>query len=80
MRKRGSTASTRASWKPGISSAEEWSTTFEHVADGLTEDIITALSQVSSLFVIARNSTFVYKGKPVKVQRVAEDLGGALRA
>jgi len=46
-----------------------------HVADGLTEDIVTALSQVSSLFVIARNSTFVYKGKPVKVQRVAEDLG-----
>jgi adenylate cyclase len=47
----------------------------DHVADGLTEDIITALSQVSSLFVIARNSTFVYKDKPVKVQRVAEDLG-----
>jgi adenylate cyclase len=47
----------------------------EHVADGLTEDIITTLSQISSLFVIARNSTFVYKGKPVKVQRVAEDLG-----
>ncbi len=47
----------------------------DHVADGLTEDIITALSQVSSLFVIARNSTFVYKGTPVKVQRVAEDLG-----
>ena len=47
----------------------------KHVADGLTEDIITALSQVSSLFVIARNSTFVYKDKPVKVQRVAEDLG-----
>jgi TolB-like protein/class 3 adenylate cyclase len=46
-----------------------------HVADGLTEDIITALSQVSSLFVIARNSTFVYKDKPVKVQQVAEDLG-----
>ena len=46
-----------------------------HVADGLTEGIITALSQVSSLFVIARNSTFVYNGKPVKVQRVAEDLG-----
>jgi adenylate cyclase len=46
-----------------------------HVADGLTEDIIAALSQVSSLFVIARNSTFVYKGKPVKVQQVAEDLG-----
>ncbi len=46
-----------------------------HVADGLTEDITTALSQVSRLFVIARNSTFVYKGKPVKVQQVAEDLG-----
>jgi len=46
-----------------------------HVADGLTEDLITALSQVSSLFVIARNSTFVYKGQPVKVQQVAEDLG-----
>ncbi len=46
-----------------------------HVADGLTEDIITTLSQISSLFVIARNSTFVYKDKPVKVQRVAEDLG-----
>ncbi len=46
-----------------------------HIADGLTEDLITALSQVSSLFVIARNSTFVYKGKPVKVQQVAEDLG-----
>jgi adenylate cyclase len=47
----------------------------DHVADGLTEDIITALSQVSSLFVIARNSTFVYKGQAVNVQRVAEELG-----
>ena len=47
-----------------------------HVADGLTEDIITALSKVSSLFVIARNSTFVYKGKPVKVQRVDDDKIG----
>ncbi|MFQ5973554.1 MAG: adenylate/guanylate cyclase domain-containing protein [Alphaproteobacteria bacterium] len=46
-----------------------------HMVDGLTEDITTALSQVSSLFVIARNSSFAYKGKPVKVQRVAEDLG-----
>ena len=46
-----------------------------HVADGLTEDIITRLSQISSLFVIARHSTFAYKGKPVKVQQVAEDLG-----
>jgi TolB-like protein/class 3 adenylate cyclase len=47
----------------------------DHVVDGLTEDIIMALSQVSRLFVIARYSTFAYKGKPVKVQRVAEDLG-----
>jgi len=46
-----------------------------HLADGITENIITALSQVSSLFVIARNSTFTYKGKPVKVQKVAADLG-----
>jgi adenylate cyclase len=47
----------------------------EFFSDGLTEDIITALSKVPGLFVIARNSTFTYKGKPVKVQRVAEDLG-----
>ena len=47
----------------------------DHVADGLTEDIITAVSQISSLFVIARGSTFVYKDEPVTVQQVAEDLG-----
>jgi len=47
----------------------------EYVSDGLTENIITALSQVPDMFVIARNSTFVYKGTPVKVQRVAEELG-----
>ena len=47
----------------------------DHVADGLTEGIITALSQVSSLFVIARKSSFVYKGQAVNVQRVAEELG-----
>jgi TolB-like protein/class 3 adenylate cyclase/Tfp pilus assembly protein PilF len=47
----------------------------DHLASGLTEDIIAALSQVSSLFVIARNSTFVYRGQAVKVQQVAEDLG-----
>jgi adenylate cyclase len=46
-----------------------------YFADGITEDIIATLSRLSDLFVIARNSTFVYKGKPVKVQRVAEDLG-----
>jgi adenylate cyclase len=47
----------------------------EFFSDGLTEDLITALSKVPNLFVIARNSSFVYKGKPAKVQQVAEDLG-----
>jgi len=47
----------------------------EYFSDGMTEEIITALSKVPRLFVIARNSTFTYKGKPVKVQKVAEDLG-----
>jgi len=45
------------------------------IADGLSEDIITALSRIPDLFVIARNSTFTYKGRPVKVQQVAEELG-----
>jgi adenylate cyclase len=47
----------------------------EYFSDGITEEIITALSKVPRLFVIARNSTFTYKGKPVKVQKVAEELG-----
>ena len=47
----------------------------EYFSDGLTDQIITGLSKIPYLFVIARNSTFTYKGKPVKVQRVAEDLG-----
>ena len=47
----------------------------EYFSDGLTEDIITALSKVKRLFVIARNSTFTYKGKPVKVQQVSRELG-----
>jgi len=47
----------------------------EYFADGMTEDLITDLSQMSGLFVIARNSTFVYKGKPVKIRQVAEELG-----
>jgi TolB-like protein len=47
----------------------------DYFSDGLTEQIITSLSTLPSLFVIARNSTFVYKGKPVKIQKVAEDLG-----
>jgi len=47
----------------------------EYFTDGITEDIITALSKTPRLFVIARNSTFIYKGKPVKVKQVAEELG-----
>jgi len=47
----------------------------EYFADGLAEEIINALSKVDQIFVIARNSTFFYKGKPVRVQQVAEDLG-----
>ncbi|MEJ2726138.1 MAG: hypothetical protein P8175_16165, partial [Deltaproteobacteria bacterium] len=47
----------------------------EIFCDGLTEEIINGLTKVPSLFVIARNSAFTYKGKPVKVQQVAEDLG-----
>ena len=47
----------------------------EFLSDGITEDIITALSKISKLFVIARNSTFTYKGKPVRVQQVSEELG-----
>ena len=47
----------------------------EFLVDGLTDNLITALARVPQLFVIARNSTFVYKGKGVKVQQVAEELG-----
>ena len=47
----------------------------EYFSDGLTEEIITALSKTPQMFVIARNSTFSYKGKQVKVQQVAEELG-----
>ena len=47
----------------------------EYFVDGMTEDLITDLSKLSGLFVIARNSVFTYKGKPVKVQQVAEELG-----
>jgi adenylate cyclase len=47
----------------------------DYFSDGITETIITALSNVSNLFVIARKSTFTYKGKQVKVQQVAEELG-----
>ena len=47
----------------------------EYFADGMVEDIITALSRFKSLFVIARNSTFIYKGKAVEIKRVGEELG-----
>jgi len=47
----------------------------EYFSDGMTEEIITGLSKVPYLFVIARNSTFSYKGKPVKIHQVAEELG-----
>jgi adenylate cyclase len=47
----------------------------EYFSDGITEDVITDLSKLSGLFVIARNSTFTYKGKPVKIRQVAEELG-----
>jgi adenylate cyclase len=46
-----------------------------YLVDGLTENIIGGLSKIPEMFVIARNSSFFYKGKPVKVQQVAEDLG-----
>jgi adenylate cyclase len=47
----------------------------EYIADGITEQIITALARVPSLFVIASNSTFTYKGKAVKVQQVSREMG-----
>jgi adenylate cyclase len=47
----------------------------EYFSDGITEEIITALSKIQKVLVIARNSTFSYKAKPIKVQQVAEELG-----
>jgi TolB-like protein/class 3 adenylate cyclase/rhodanese-related sulfurtransferase len=47
----------------------------EYFADGMAEDLITDLSKISGLFVIARNSSFSYKGQQVKVRQVAEELG-----
>ena len=49
--------------------------TQDYFTDGITEDIITELSRFRSLFVIARNSTFTYKGKNVDVRAVAKELG-----
>jgi len=47
----------------------------EYFSDGITEDIITDLSKISGLFVIGRNNVFAYKGKTVKLQQVAAELG-----
>jgi adenylate cyclase len=47
----------------------------EYFSDGLTEEIITALSKMPKIFVIARESVFTYKGKPVEIKQVAEELG-----
>jgi adenylate cyclase len=47
----------------------------EYFADGMVEEIITALSRNKQLFVIARNSSFTFKGKPVEIKQVARDLG-----
>ena len=47
----------------------------DYFADGMVEDIITALSRFKSLFVIARNSSFTYKGKAVDVKQVGRELG-----
>ncbi len=47
----------------------------EYFADGITEDIITALSHINGLIVMARNSTFAYKGRSVDVRQVGRELG-----
>src|SRR4029077_14165689 len=47
----------------------------EYFSDGITEDIITDLSKISALSVFARNTSFTYKGKAVKVQTVGKELG-----
>ena len=47
----------------------------EYFSDGITEEIITGLSKIPRMHVIARNSTFTYKGKPVKAQQVGKELG-----
>src|SRR5438876_4192379 len=47
----------------------------EYFSDGITEDIITDLSNISGLFVVARHSSFTYKGKAIKVQNVGKELG-----
>jgi adenylate cyclase len=46
----------------------------EYFSDGITEQIITSLSKIPNIFVIARNSTFTYKGKPTTIKQIAEEL------
>ena len=48
----------------------------EALAERISEDILTALSKFSALFVISRTTSFTYKGPDVTVKQVAEDLGG----
>jgi TolB-like protein len=47
----------------------------EYFSDGITDDLITSLSRLQGLFVIARSSTFTYKGKAAKLQEVSRELG-----
>src|SRR5208337_1906731 len=47
----------------------------EYFVDGMVEDIVTGLSRIKWLFVIARNSSFVYKGKAVDIRQVGRELG-----
>jgi len=49
----------------------------EYFVDGMADELITGLSKISGLLVISRNSSFTYKGKPAKIQQVAEDLNVA---
>ncbi|MEY2440367.1 MAG: adenylate cyclase [Verrucomicrobiota bacterium] len=49
----------------------------EYFSDGITEDVITDLSKISGLFVVARHTAFTYKNKPLKVQQVGHELGVA---
>ena len=49
--------------------------TKDYLSDGITEEIISALARLPYVFVIARNSSFTYKGKPVTVQQVSEEMG-----
>ena len=52
----------------------------EYFSDGITEDIITELARFSELLVIARNSSFIYKGKSLDIRRIAQGAGRRLRA